>query len=126
MTLNGSLKLTGPVLARIFLGQITRWNDPAITALNPGAAWAAQVGAGRSLHWRDGYPMSGYSWVLVSASQSSQATGKALVSLLGWLTGPGQSYAAALGYVPLPHAVQQLAAATLAQVTGPGSQPLTG
>ena len=30
------LRLTGPVLARIFLGQITNWNDPAITALNPG------------------------------------------------------------------------------------------
>ena len=30
------LHLTGPVLARIFLGQITRWDDPAITALNPG------------------------------------------------------------------------------------------
>ena len=30
------LHLTGPVIARIFLGQITRWNDPAITALNPG------------------------------------------------------------------------------------------
>jgi phosphate transport system substrate-binding protein len=29
------LHLTGPVLARIFLGQITSWNDPAITALNP-------------------------------------------------------------------------------------------
>ena len=30
------LRLTGPVLAEIFLGQITRWNDPAITALNLG------------------------------------------------------------------------------------------
>jgi phosphate transport system substrate-binding protein len=30
------LRLTGPVIARIFLGQITRWRDPAITALNPG------------------------------------------------------------------------------------------
>jgi phosphate transport system substrate-binding protein len=30
------LHLTGPVIARIFLGQITNWNDPAITALNPG------------------------------------------------------------------------------------------
>ncbi len=30
------LHLTGPVIARIFLGQITRWRDPAITALNPG------------------------------------------------------------------------------------------
>ena len=230
---NTPLKLTGPVLARIFLGQITRWNDPAITALNPGAelpntyitvvhrsdgsgttyifsdylshvspAWATQVGAARSLHWpagygasgnpgvanailhipgsigyvedsytagtainsaaianRDGnfvtpstatitadaaakpvitaqdfsivdepgadaYPISGYSWVLVSASQPSQAAGQALVSLLGWLTGAGQSYAAALGYVPLPRDVQQLADSTLARVTGPSGQPL--
>ena len=30
------LHLTGPVLADIFLGQITQWDDPAITALNPG------------------------------------------------------------------------------------------
>ena len=30
------LHLTGPVLARIFLGEITSWHDPAITALNPG------------------------------------------------------------------------------------------
>jgi len=30
------LRLTGPVLAAIYLGQVTRWNDPAITALNPG------------------------------------------------------------------------------------------
>ncbi len=30
------LRLTGPVIARIFLGQITSWHDPAITALNPG------------------------------------------------------------------------------------------
>jgi phosphate transport system substrate-binding protein len=31
----GQLKLTGPVLADIFLGKITRWNDSAITTLNP-------------------------------------------------------------------------------------------
>jgi phosphate transport system substrate-binding protein len=30
------LHLTGPVLARIYLGQITHWNDPAVAALNPG------------------------------------------------------------------------------------------
>jgi phosphate transport system substrate-binding protein len=30
------LKLTGPVLADIFLGKITSWNDPAIGKLNPG------------------------------------------------------------------------------------------
>ncbi len=30
----GRLKLSGPVLADIFLGKITRWDDPAIRALN--------------------------------------------------------------------------------------------
>jgi phosphate transport system substrate-binding protein len=30
------LHLTGPVIAKIFLGQITNWNDPAIAALNTG------------------------------------------------------------------------------------------
>jgi phosphate transport system substrate-binding protein len=32
----GSLKLTGPVLADIYLGKISNWNDKAIAALNPG------------------------------------------------------------------------------------------
>ncbi|MDF3981409.1 phosphate ABC transporter substrate-binding protein PstS [Luteibacter sp. PPL201] len=32
----GELKLTGPLLADIFLGKIARWNDPAIAAANPG------------------------------------------------------------------------------------------
>ena len=32
----GQLKLTGPMLANIFLGKITKWNDPAIAALNKG------------------------------------------------------------------------------------------
>jgi phosphate transport system substrate-binding protein len=31
------LKLSGSVLADIFLGKITHWNDPAIAKLNPGA-----------------------------------------------------------------------------------------
>jgi phosphate transport system substrate-binding protein len=31
------LKLSGPVLAGIYLGKVTRWNDPAIAGLNPGA-----------------------------------------------------------------------------------------
>ncbi len=32
----GELKFTGPTLANIFLGKITKWNDPAIRATNPG------------------------------------------------------------------------------------------
>ena len=32
----GQIKLTGPVLGQIFLGVVTKWNDPSITKLNPG------------------------------------------------------------------------------------------
>ncbi|MDE2567149.1 MAG: phosphate ABC transporter substrate-binding protein PstS [Burkholderiales bacterium] len=32
----GEMKMTGPVLADIYLGKITKWDDPAIVALNPG------------------------------------------------------------------------------------------
>ena len=35
------LVLTGEVIAKMFLGKITAWNDPAIAALNPGAALPA-------------------------------------------------------------------------------------
>ena len=34
----GHLKLDGTVLAKIYLGKITMWNDPAIKALNPGVS----------------------------------------------------------------------------------------
>ena len=30
------IKLDGPTISKIFMGQITKWNDPAITALNSG------------------------------------------------------------------------------------------
>jgi phosphate transport system substrate-binding protein len=38
----GQIKLTGPVLADIYLGKITKWNAPPIAALNPGVALPAQ------------------------------------------------------------------------------------
>jgi phosphate transport system substrate-binding protein len=34
--INGELKFTPDVLANIFLGKITKWNDPAIAKANPG------------------------------------------------------------------------------------------
>ena len=34
----GALKLTGPLLADIFLGKVTTWNAPEIAGLNPGLA----------------------------------------------------------------------------------------
>ncbi len=32
----GELRITGPVMADVFLGNIAKWNDPRLTALNPG------------------------------------------------------------------------------------------
>jgi phosphate transport system substrate-binding protein len=229
------LHLTGPVIAKIFLGQISNWDDPAIAALNPGIdipagpitvvhrsdgsgttyifsdylssvspTWAAKVGKGKTLNWPVGegaegngsvaatvfrtpfsigyversytrglllpfagirnqagnyvipttktiaaaaaqkphisaadfsivnqpgagsYPITGYSWALVYTHQPSQATGHKLVTMLDWLIQPGQTYAAADGYVPLPPQIQQLSHTALQQITGPNGDPLLG
>jgi len=32
----GKMRFTGPVLADIFLGKVTKWNDPEIASINPG------------------------------------------------------------------------------------------
>jgi phosphate transport system substrate-binding protein len=32
----GELRITGAVLAEVFMGMITKWNDPKLAALNPG------------------------------------------------------------------------------------------
>jgi len=34
----GELRLTGPVIADIYLGKILKWTDPAIVSLNPGVS----------------------------------------------------------------------------------------
>ena len=55
----GELKLSGPVLGDIYLGKITKWNDPAIAALNPGVKLPGQAisvvhrsdGSGTSFIW---------------------------------------------------------------------------
>ncbi len=36
------LHITGPLLAQIYLGQITSWDDPAIKALNPGITFPSE------------------------------------------------------------------------------------
>jgi phosphate transport system substrate-binding protein len=81
------LHLTGPVLAAIFLGQITRWNDPAITALNPGITLpAASIAV---VHRSDGsgttYIFSNYLSSASPAWAAKVGTGKTL----NWPVGEG-------------------------------------
>jgi phosphate transport system substrate-binding protein len=40
--LKGTLRLTGPVIADIYLGKITQWSDPAVAQLNPGMTLPAK------------------------------------------------------------------------------------
>jgi phosphate transport system substrate-binding protein len=81
------LHLTGPVLAAIFLGQITRWNDPAITALNPGITLpAASVTV---VHRSDG---SGTTYIFSNYLSSVDPTWAAKVGTgktLNWPAGEG-------------------------------------
>jgi phosphate transport system substrate-binding protein len=209
------LKLTGPVIADIYLGKVKFWDDPEIAQLNSGTtlphqaitvvhrsdgsgttsifthylaavspAWAAGPGAGTTINWPLGvggaknagvaaavkatagaigynelayvltntiqyaqvrnangayvlpslesakaaaqnatsipddlrfyivnepgtgsYPITGYSWVIVYQKQSDADKGKAIASLLWWMTHDGQQYSAPQHYVPLPSAI---------------------
>lgn len=58
---SGKLKLTGPVIADIFLGKITKWNDPVLTKLNPGVNLPAESIA--VVHRSDG---SGTTFIFVN------------------------------------------------------------
>ena len=57
----GELRITGPVMAEVFMGTITRWNDPKLTALNPGKALPDLMitvvhradGSGTTFNWTD-------------------------------------------------------------------------
>ena len=57
----GELRVTGPVLAEMFMGKISRWNDPKLAALNPGKNLPNQAitvvhradGSGTTFLWTD-------------------------------------------------------------------------
>lgn len=217
------LKLSGPVLADIFLGKITRWTDPAIAKLNPGAAlpdapitvvhrsdgsgttycfvdylskvspeWKSKVGVNTAVNWpvglggkgnegvagfvkqtpasigyveliyakqndiayasvqnkagkfvkatvegvtaaagaaaknmpkdyrvsitdaagEESYPISTFTWLLIYQKNPS-GKGAALKDFLGWMLKDGQGMTTALGYAPLPAAVNAMVAKTV-------------
>jgi phosphate transport system substrate-binding protein len=112
--LGGDLRLSGPVLADIYLGRITKWNDPAIAALNPGANLPeADI---TTVHRSDG---SGTNFVFTSylCTQSDEfQTNVGFGKTVNWPGGqggsgnPGVTQAVkgtegALGYVELNYAL---------------------
>ncbi|MDP4148443.1 MAG: phosphate ABC transporter substrate-binding protein PstS [Bacteroidota bacterium] len=227
-----TLLLTPGVLADIFLGKITKWNDPKIAAINKGAKlpatsiliahrsdgsgttnifttylakvspeWNTKVGKGSSVNWpaglggkgsegvaglikqtpgaigyieiayaiqnnmafakvqnkagnfitpsiasvtaaaniqipadskvsltntdaADGYPISGFSWVLIYKEQkygdrTADKTTK-LLKLISWMIHDGQQYSGALNYAPLSPAAVSVGDAILKSATYDG------
>jgi phosphate transport system substrate-binding protein len=108
------LKLTGPILADIFLGKITKWNDPQIQAINSGLTLPADDivvvhrsdGSGTTFVWTD------YLSNVSSAWEQQVGKGKSVEWPVG-VGAPGNEGVSnsinttpnALGYVELAYAL---------------------
>jgi len=109
----GQLKLTGPVIADIYLGKITKWNAPEIVALNPGVALPADEIT--VVHRADS---SGTSFLFTDYLSKTNADFKAKIgagTAVKWATGVGgkgndgvaanvQRIKGAIGYVEWAYA----------------------
>ena len=107
------LKLDGPTIADIFLGKITKWNDPRLAALNPGVTLPNSDVL--VVHRSDG---SGTTFVFVDYLSKISPEWKSKVGLatsVNWPTGLGgkgnegvtqqvQQLEGAIGYVELVYA----------------------
>jgi phosphate transport system substrate-binding protein len=112
---SGEIKFNGAVLADIFLGKITKWNDPAIAKLNSGMNLPATDIT--VVHRSDGSGTS-YIWVDYLAKVSPEFLKKVGVATsVNWPVGLGgkgnegvsglvQQTPGSLGYVELIYALQ--------------------
>ncbi|MET0858556.1 MAG: phosphate ABC transporter substrate-binding protein PstS, partial [Telluria sp.] len=83
----GQMKLTGPVVADIYLGKITKWNAPEIAALNPGLKLPADEIT--VVHRADG---SGTSFLFTDYLSKTNADFKSKIgagSAVKWAVGVG-------------------------------------
>jgi phosphate transport system substrate-binding protein len=111
----GQLKLTGPVIADIFLGKITKWNDPAIAKVNPGVNLP---GTDITIVHRSDGSGTTYIWADYLAKVSPEWKQKVGVNgALNWPVGVGgkgsdgvtglvKQTPGSLGYVELTYALQ--------------------
>jgi phosphate transport system substrate-binding protein len=112
---SGEVKFSGPVLADIFMGKITNWNDKAIAKLNPGVNFPDRAIV--IVHRSDG---SGTSYIFtdfLSKVSPEWASGPGKGTSVKWPVGLGakgnegvagviRQMQGALGYVELIYALQ--------------------
>ena len=129
------LKLTGDVVAAIFQGQITKWNDPRIASLNPGVNLPATDIL--VVHRSDGsgttYVFSDYLASVSRAWAAKPGKGKELQWPVGLggkgnegVTGQVKQTPGAIGYTELAYATQnKLAVAAIRNAAGEYVAPTT-
>jgi phosphate transport system substrate-binding protein len=112
---SAEVKFSGPVLADIFLGKITKWNDPTLTKLNPGVNLP---GSDITVVHRSEASGTTYIWVDYLAKVSPEWKSKVGVQTqVNWPTGVGgkgnegvsglvSQTPGSLGYVELVYALQ--------------------
>lgn len=115
------LKFDGDILGRIFAGKIKKWNDPALTALNPGVKLPDQAiavahrsdGSGTTAIWTDYLTKESPTW-----TQTLGGATKSAGKEVAWPTGIGgkgnegvsgavNQTDGAIGYVELAYAIAQ-------------------
>ncbi len=111
----GQLRLSPEVLAAVFLGDVTRWDDPAIAGLNPGVKLPGQ--AITIVHRSDG---SGTTWIFTNYLDKVSSSWREKVGTakaVNWPTGVGgkgnegvaayvKQVPGAIGYVEYAYALQ--------------------
>jgi phosphate transport system substrate-binding protein len=130
---SGQLKLTGDVLAQIYLKTISKWNDPKITALNPGLNLPDQAIA--VVHRSDS---SGTTYIFtnylakVNEAWKNRPGNATSVNWPGDIGGQGsagvagqvQQIPGAIGYVELAYAIQnKIAWAAIMNAAGNYKEP---
>lgn len=119
--IGSGLRFDGETLGRIFAGEITKWNDPALAKLNPGvklpdepiAVVHRSDGSGTTGVWTDFLTKSSPSWVRKLGGKT-QSVGKTVAWPVG-IGGKGNEGVSgqigqtegALGYVELQYALSQ-------------------
>lgn len=98
-----SINLTGPILAKIYLQQITMWSDPAILAINPHANATLLNHTIVPVHRSDGsgttYALTNY---FTKVSSDWNASGKGFGTSINWPSSGelgGKGSAGVAGYV---------------------------
>lgn len=113
--ISGELKLSGEVIANIYLGKITKWNDPAIAALNSGVTLPATdiLVVYRSDGSGTTYVFTDYLTKVSGAWSGKIGTGKSVKWPVGigakgneGVTGMIKQTPGALGYVELNYAIE--------------------